>query len=131
MSVSITLPQDLEQSLQSHAKRIGVPFETLLERTIVEQWGSILRGSGLSTRETDLRLRLQTLFPAEQTQEYQNLCAKSDVGTITETERERLLSLIEQRDHQNAERLTIAAELAKLHSVSLRDMMTQLGIRPE
>ena len=131
MSVSITLPQDLEQSLQSHAKRIGVPFETLLERTIVEQWGSILRSTSLPIRETELRLRLQTLFPTEQTQEYQTLCIKSDSGTITETERERLLLLIEQRDHQNAERLTIVAELAKLHGVSLRDMMSQLGIRPE
>jgi hypothetical protein len=66
----------------------------------------------------------------EQTQEYQNLCAKSDAGKITEAERERLLLLIEQRDYQNAERLTIVAELAKLHGVTLREMMAQLGIRP-
>jgi hypothetical protein len=90
-----------------------------------------MSSDSLSTRETDLRLRLQNLFPSEQTQEYQTLCTKSDEKNITEAERERLLSLIEQRDHQNAERLAIAAELAKLHGISLREIMSQLGIRPE
>jgi hypothetical protein len=131
MSVSITLPSDLEQFLQTHAQRLGVPIETLLTRTIIERWDSVRRTPGLPDREAELLMRLQTLFPPELTSEYHALCEQSDAGTLTPTGRERLLQLIEDRDHQNAERLAIVAELAGVHGVSLREMMAQLGIRPE
>lgn len=131
MSVSIVLPNELEQFLQTYAGRVGVPFETLLTRTIVERWDSVRRAPGLPSRETELLLRLQTLFPPEQTREYQSLCERSDAGTLTEPEREHLLNIIEQRDHQNAERLTIVAEVAQLRGIALREAMAQLEIRPE
>ena len=131
MSVSITLPTDLEQFLQTHARRVGVPFETLLTRTIVERWDALRRAPGLPTRESELMARLQTLFPPEQTRDYRTLADASDAGTLTEPDRARLLLLLEQRDHQNAERLQIVAELAELRGVSLREMMATLGIQPE
>ena len=131
MSLTITLPNELEQFLQSHAQQVGVPVETLLTRTIVERWDGVRRAPGLPIGESKLLLRLQTLFPPEQTHEYHTLCAKSDAGTLTDAERERFFALLEQRDHQNAERLEIVADLAQLRGVSLREMMAQLGIRPE
>lgn len=131
MSVSITLPNDLEQFLQTRAQHMGVPIETLLTRTIIERWGNVPRDPGLPSHETELLLRLQTLFPPEQSRAYSALCEQSEAGTLSDFDRERLLALIEQRDHQNAERLAIVAELAGIHGISLRDMMTQLGIRPE
>ena len=84
----------------------------------------------LTLTEEEALLRLQTLFPPEQTAEYLSLCEKSDSETLSETERERLLNLIEIRDHQNAMRLTLVAELAEMRGVSVREMMTQLEIRP-
>lgn len=131
MSVSISLPTDLEQFLQTHARRVGVPFETLLTRTIEERWDGLRRAPGLPSRESELMARLQTLFPSEQTREYRTLCDASDAGTITEPERARFLALLEQRDLQNAERLEIVAEIAALRNVSVREMMTTLGIKPE
>jgi hypothetical protein len=131
MSVSITLPTDLEQFLQTYAQRVGVPVETLLTRTIVERWDGLHSAPGLPTHESELLLRLQTLFPAEQTVEYHQLCEKSDAETLTEAERERFLTLLEQRDHQNAERLEIVAELARQRGPSVREVMQQLGIRPD
>ena len=131
MSVSITLPDDLEQFLQKQARLMGVPVETLLTRTIVERWQDVHRIPRLANRETELLARLQTLFPFEQTREYQELCRRSDAKSLTESERERLLVLVEQRGEQNAERLAIAAELANLRGLSLREMMAELGIRPD
>jgi hypothetical protein len=131
MSLTITLPNELEQFLQNHAQRVGVPIETLLTRTIVERWDGVRRAPGLPNGESELLLRLQTLFPPEQTREYHALCEKSDAGTLTQTERERFLALLEQRDHQNAERLEIVAELAQQRGVSFREIMAQLGIRAE
>ncbi len=80
--------------------------------------------------EEEALSRIQTLFPPDQTAEYLSLCEKSDAETLSETERERLLNLIEIRDHQNAERLALVAELAEIRGVSIREMMTQLEIRP-
>ena len=102
----------------------------LLARTVVEHWDRARHASDLTNRESDLLLRLQTLFPPEQTREYQTLCKRSDAGSLTTADHERLLSLIEQRDHQNAERLEIVAELAQLRGIPLREMMADLGIRP-
>ena len=84
-----------------------------------------------TSRKSELLRRLQTLFPPEKTQEHRALCEKSDAETLTDTERKRFIELIEQRDHQNAERLEIAAELAQLRGISLRDMMAHLEICPE
>lgn len=131
MSVTITLPNELEQFLQNHARRVGVPVETLLTRTIIERWDGIRRAPGLPNAESELLLRLQTLFTPGQTREYRTLCEKSDAGTLTEAEQQRFLALLEERDNQNAERLAIVAELAHLRGISLREMMAQLGIRPE
>ena len=131
MSVSVTLPNDLEQFLQAYAYSIGVPVETLLARTIIEQWDAVRYNLGLPSRESELLLRLQDLFPPEQTHEYKILCGKSDTGTLSDSERERFLAVLEQRDVQNAERLQIVAELANLRSIPLREMMATLGIRPE
>lgn len=102
-----------------------------MTRTIVERWDSIRRAPGLPNHETELLLRLQTLFPPEQTREYQALCKRSDPGAFTESDREQLLLLLEQRDHQNVQRLEIVAELAALRGVSLREMMAELEIRPD
>ena len=76
-------------------------------------------------------MRLQSLFPLEQTREYQSLAAQSDAGTLTDADRERFLTLIELRDHQSAERLEIVAALSLLRGIPLREMMATLGIRPE
>ena len=131
MSLTITLPSELEQFLHTQAHCIGVPVETLLARTIAERWDSVRRAPGLPARESEVLLRLQAIFLPEQTREYHTLRDKSDAETLTAAERERFLALLEQRDHQNAERLELVAELAQLRGLSLRDMMAQLGIRPE
>ena len=131
MSVSITLPTDLEQFVIMQAKQVGVPVETLLVHTIVEKWDVIRRRQNLTTDESKLLQRLQSLFPSEQTTEYRHLCNQSDSGTLSEPDRLRLISLIEQRDHQNAERLKIVGELATIRSMSVREMMTKLSLQPE
>lgn len=83
------------------------------------------------TLETELLLKVQSGFVPELTNEYLQLCSKSDEGTITDQERLRLLELIEERDLRNAERLQALGELARLRGVSLHDVMAQLNIRPE
>ena len=131
MSVPVTLPNELERFLHTQAHRLGIPLETLLSRTIEERWSTASHAKSLSAHETALLLKLQNIFPPEQTQEYRTLCQRSDDGTLTEAERTRLLNLLEERDLQNAERLETLGELAQFRGVTLRKVMAQLGIQPE
>jgi len=41
------------------------------------------------------------------------------------------LSLIEQRDHNNAQRLEIVAAIAELRGITFREAMATLGTQPE
>ena len=131
MTVSITLPDELEQFLREQAVVAGVPVETLLRRTVEERWGTASRNREAATRESELLLKIQSAFSPEQTLEYQQLCQRSDDRTLTEPERARLLMLLEERDLQNAVRLEALGELARLRGVSLRALMAGLGIGPE
>lgn len=128
MSVSVTLPEPLEVFLQSHAKDLGVPLETLLSRTIEERWGAASHATALPDKESSWLLELQTLFPQVQTEEYIALCREGDAGTLTDAGRRRLLSLIEERDLLNARRLEIVGELARLRGVPVRQVIAQLDL---
>jgi len=127
MTITLEVPSELEGPLQRAARVQGVDIETYLLNSARHQ----LRPDVLSEAESILFLRLQSLFPPEQSQEYRSLCHQSDSDVISQADRERLLSLIEQRDIKNAERLEIVAELAKLRAVPVHEMMAQLGIRPD
>jgi hypothetical protein len=131
MAVAVTLPNDLETWLKTRADQMGVPVETLLSRTIEERWGTASKSPNTPPHETELLLRLQNLFPPEETREYHDLCRKSDDGTLTPDERERFLEVLEQRDLRNAERLEIVARLSQSRGVPFREVMAQLEIRPE
>jgi hypothetical protein len=111
MSVSITLPNDLEEFLQREAARQGVPL--------------------FSERETQLLLKIQNAFPVEQTRLWHQLRDRGEAETLTPEEREHLLRLNEERDLLNANRLEALGEFAQLRGVSVRELMQQLGIRPE
>jgi hypothetical protein len=131
MSVSITLPNSLEEFLSAEASRQGVPLEKLLSTTIEERWSGVSQTPHLSTQETALLLEIQNAFPQEQTLEWQALRKKSDSESLTDAERERFLQINEERDLQNAQRLEAIGKLAHLRNISVRELMKQLGIRPE
>ena len=131
MSVSVSLSEDLEHFLQEQAHRLNLPLETLLSRTIEERWSAASRAVNLTSRETQLLLKIQNAFPPEQAEEYHMLCQRSDQGLLTDTQRQRFLELLEQRDLQNAERLEALAELSRLRSVPLRALMADLKIQPD
>ena len=131
MILAVSVPTEIEHFLRSQATQLGVPIETLLSRTIEERWSASANAVSLSLLETELIHKLNLLTPIAHTSEYKDLCAQSDSGTISSSNRHRLLELIESRDQQNAERLEVLGELARLRGISLRSLMFEFEIRPD
>lgn len=55
---------------------------------------------------------------------------RKDTG-LSESERAELLALVEKSEQLNARRLRHFTALARLRNVSVRELMAQLGIRPD
>lgn len=63
-------------------------------------------------------------------QRFDLLTAKRRAESLAPEERDELLALIDEIEQSDAERVARLAELAQLRSVSIRTLMSQLGIRP-
>jgi hypothetical protein len=133
MSHTIILPDDLDSWLQKQAHRLGVSVENLLKHTIEERWETASRAHTLSQRESELLLQVQTLFPEAETEEFHTLCRRYDADklSLTETERTRYRELVRQREKQNAVRLRMLGELAKIRGISLDQIIADLDLEPK
>jgi hypothetical protein len=115
MPTTITLPRSLEDRFQTDALREGVSIEVLATRRL---------------EESELLWRIRTAAPEEETRELHQLLRKQKNKTLTQSEQTRLLALIETRELKAAERMEDLATLARLRSLSVRDLMSKLGIHP-
>lgn len=84
----------------------------------------------LPQRETELlQIINQKLFPEDKQEEYDELYHKLSIEQISPSEHELLLNLIQQREEKGVERMRCLVELAQLRKVSLKELMTHLGIQ--
>ena len=115
MSLTITLPPDLETRLRDDASRERLPVEEVAARRL---------------QEADLLRRIFAYFPPEETREMRALVRKREAGTLTGAEMELLNELAHRREAKNAARFSDVLALARLRGASHRQIMTELGIRP-
>ena len=87
------------------------------------------KAASLSSRETELLLKINQGVPAAANARYQSLQSKRQAEQLTAEERRELSRLINQREKLQAQRLESLAELARLRNMTLRGVMKQLGIR--
>jgi hypothetical protein len=115
MPTTITLPGDLETRYRAEAQREGVPMEVWAARRL---------------EENELLWRIRIAVPDDETRELHRLLRKQRSGIITEAERECLLTLVEARERQAAQRMEDLGALARLRGIPVRELMNRLGIRP-
>lgn len=84
----------------------------------------------LSTQESELLLKINQGLPQEIQRRYDELSEKMSSCTISLTEHEELLELVNQIELKDAERLEHLILLAQLRSISLSDLMEQLELTP-
>src|SRR5690606_37925332 len=87
------------------------------------------KATSVSQEVTQLLLKINQGLPSEVQKRYDELSAKQREETISQSEHEELLELIEQIAKLDAERIRLLAELARIRQTSLSALMEDLGIR--
>jgi hypothetical protein len=86
------------------------------------------KAASLSSRETELLLKINQGIPEAANARYQALQVKCEVEELTAEDHRELLRLTNQREKLQAQRLESLAELARIRNMTLRGVMKQLGI---
>ena len=85
----------------------------------------------LMQQESELLLKINQVISVEIQNYYNDLIAKRDTETLTDEEHRELLSLTEQIEKQQAQRIEYLVELANLRGISLNALMESLGIQTQ
>jgi hypothetical protein len=78
--------------------------------------------------EAQLLRKINEGLPAATWKRYRDLVAKRRAETLTVTEHVELISISDQIEEKNAERIGYLVELAQLRNTTLDEVMIQLGI---
>jgi hypothetical protein len=84
----------------------------------------------LPERESQLLIKINKAIPATLQNRYEYLLTKNREETITPSEHEELLKVIEKVELKNAERLENLIELSRIRTISLDVLMSQLHLNP-
>ena len=84
----------------------------------------------ISREEGELLARINSGLPRETQARYRELIKKRREERLTEQEYQELLTLTDEAEQKQAERLEALVELAALRNMSLRELMDALGIKP-
>ncbi|WP_272057936.1 STAS/SEC14 domain-containing protein [Nodularia spumigena] len=85
----------------------------------------------LMQQESELLLKINQGISVEIQNYYNDLIAKREAETLTDEEYRELLSLTEQIEKQQAQRIEYLVELANLRGISLNALMESLGIQTQ
>ena len=115
MSLTITLQPETSANLLRDAQAAGVSIDQYAE-----------------DRFTELAIlwRIRNYFSAEETTDLRKLVGGMRANKLAEDQRERMQSLLNDREFKAGERLKDLISLSKLRNIPVQDLMNQLGIAP-
>ena len=85
------------------------------------------KAPSLSQRESELYLKINAGYPTDLRKKYERLSAKKENKSITFKEQEELVSLTDQFELFDSERLQSLLELAQLRRIPLEKLLENLG----
>jgi len=130
MSLIIDLPAELEERLKEQAKREGKALEQYVAALIKAKVGpSIVTDNALSAKETQLFGAINKGFAPEFWDRLKILNEKRRSAALSEPELQELISMTDQLELVNLQRMKALVELAEFRSVDIDDLMEQLGLR--
>lgn len=133
MSSTIELNPELEAQLHEEATKTGIDTSAFVVRMVEAQLRRKTRQrvpANLSSEDSILLQKINQGLPETTWQEYDNLIAKRRGEVSTPREQARLVELSESIEESNTKRIEYIAELAQRRHISLKTMMSQLGIKP-
>jgi hypothetical protein len=86
------------------------------------------RAPHLSSAESELLLRINEPIPATMPVRFDQLVAKRDAGMLSADEHAELLTLVDEIELRDADRIAALADLAQLRGISLEALMEDLSI---
>lgn len=120
----IDLNEVLESVVQLDLQELE-QFALQLNRVLARR-----KAPSLSQRETELLQQINQGLPAPIRQRYRQLNDKVHDETLTTEEHIEFLTLVDQVELADAQRLKHLIGLAQLRGISLDDLLDQLGIAP-
>jgi hypothetical protein len=82
----------------------------------------------LSSRETELLLKINDRYPSELSHKYEVLSKKNKKGLLNETEQQDLFDLTDRFEILDAQRLEYLIELAQIQNISLEKLLKKIGL---
>jgi hypothetical protein len=99
-------------------------FFTELSRLVMRK-----KSESILNREKILLTQInQTVLSPEKTERCYTLICKMELSSLSETEHQELLLLVEEEEALNVQRLNQLVELAQLHKITLPQLMKKLGL---
>lgn len=126
MSLTISLPPDVERRIAEDAVREGLTMEELASRTLQIRWATAPMLS-----ESQLLEKINEGFPEAFWQRYQSLQKQMREEVLPEADRSEYLEMVAQVEKRQTERLGQLSELAQRRGVGLPDLIRALGLEPE
>jgi hypothetical protein len=121
------LSMQTAEDLIAQIRHLGTPdLERVLDSVIALKAERL--APHLSSKESDLLLRINRGFPDESALRYRELIARRRDGALTAAEYEELLRLTEEDERLQAERVESLGALARLRGLRLTELMEQLGL---
>lgn len=117
-----------EQLLNEIAQMPQPELEAFVEQVL--KLRARRQAPSISSAESELLLKINQAIPADLQHRFNELVAKRQALTLTETEHAELIQLGDRIEQLDAERIEHLATLAKLRHRSLREIMQDLGIQP-
>src|SRR5687767_8453225 len=111
MTITLTMPPDLEARLRDEAARAGVDAGTLVLRTLEQQFRHATAAASASGREADLLVRINAGPSEEVWRRYHALSARREAEALTPEEHAELVSLSEAIEAADVTRLEHMVEL--------------------
>src|SRR5947208_1754456 len=113
--LTVVLQPEIEARFRDDAAKAGLAPEQLAAQRL---------------QEADLLWRIKTATPSQETRELHSLLRRRRAGTLSASQERRLRTMLDERENKSAQRLKDLADLARLRSTPVRQLMDQLGIHP-
>ena len=131
MSIVIQVNPLVEHRLREKAVKKGIGINQFISQFIENTFGyDSPKPTFVSEHEATLLQQINLDIPSEKWILYLNLKEKRQKKTLSATEHQELLDLINAVEAANARRIAVLAELAQLRNVPIRVLMEQLGLTP-
>ncbi len=125
--MSIQLDVTTENLLSAVAKMPEVDFNRFVEKA-----RKMRKVSGrISGKEADLLHKINTVFPTEKRLRYDSLYERFRSDDLSEKEHKELVKLSDEFEVLNVKRLEYVGKLASIRNQLLRDVINDLGLKPQ